>query len=105
MRKIVNEDKYTVHYVGGVPQEDRDHPDALNNYAVISYRGVSRMTFVPSNIKPCGETLVKLVDQVCEGFGGIAVSPDNLSIVIDILIEEKDALGIIAYAGRHIPKP
>ena len=105
MRHIVNADKYTVKYVGGVPQEDNDHPDALNNYAVISYQGVERMTYLPSSIKSCGETLVKLVDSVLESVGGVPVTKESLSLCVDILIDEHAELGRTFYAGKHIPKP
>jgi hypothetical protein len=102
MRHIVNEDKYTVKYVGGVPQEDNDHPDALNNYAVISYQGVERMTWLPSSIKSCGTVLVELVDQILASAGGLSVSKENLSLLVDILIAEREEQGRTFYAGKHV---
>ena len=103
MHQINNEAKYTVHFVGGYPVADSNHPDALNNFAVITYKGIQRKTFLPGSIETCGEALVSIVDGILERTAGLPVSKESLDLAVNITCAERENLDIYPhYCGLSL---
>ena len=94
MHQIKNETKYTVHFIGGYPVADSNHPDAIKNFAVITYKGIQRKTYIPDSIETCGEALVSIVDGILERAAGLPVSKESLDLAVNITCAERQNLDI-----------